>query len=239
MGMAHLASTDLAAVVDDADVIVFCVPIGAMPGLAEQIAPMIRPDALVTDVGSVKGPVVETLTPIFKQRGKYVGSHPMAGSEQSGLAAARANLFDGSICILTPQPGVCPETVEALGRFWRLVGCELRTLSPTEHDRIIGLVSHLPHLLAAALMDFVCAEDPNSVNFCGNGFRDTTRVASGPSNMWTEIFAFNRPALSGQLERLISHLVEVSRHLAQGNDSKINQLLTHAKTERDHIKREI
>lgn len=239
MGMVHLASTDLAAVVDDADVIVFCVPIGAMPGLAEQIAPMIRPDALVTDVGSVKGPVVETLTSIFKQRGKFVGSHPMAGSEQSGLAAARTNLFDGSVCILTPHPEACPESVDALGRFWRLVGCELQTLSPTEHDRIIGLVSHLPHLLAAALMDFVCAEDPNSVNFCGNGFRDTTRVASGPPNMWTEIFAFNRPALSGQLERLISHLGEVSRHLAQGEDSKINQLLTHAKTKRDHIRREI
>jgi len=238
MGIAHVSSTDLATVVDGADGIVFCVPIGAMPGLAEQIAPMIHPDALITDVGSVKGPVVEALTPIFKQRGKFVGSHPMAGSEQSGLAAARADLFEGSVCILTPHTGACPESVEALGRFWRLVGCELRTLSPSEHDRIIGMVSHLPHLLAATLVDFVCAEDPDSVNFCGNGFRDTTRVASGPSNMWTEIFAFNRAALSSQLERLISRLAEVSRNLAEGDDLKINQLLTNAKTQRDRIRRE-
>ncbi len=234
-GIAHLAGTELAPIVEGADVIVLCVPIGAMPALARQIAPLIEPHALVTDVGSVKGPVVEALAPLFGPRGKFVGSHPMAGSERSGLSAARADLFEGSVCILTPHTAACSQTVEELAQFWQLVGCKIRTLPPAEHDRAIGLVSHLPHLLAAALVDFVCAGNPKSVNFCGNGFRDTTRVASGPSEMWTEIFAFNRAALSESLDQFIARLQEVSRDLAAGNDLKMNDLLTNAKNERDRL----
>jgi prephenate dehydrogenase len=237
MGVADVASTSLAPVVEGADVILFCVPIGAMPALAAQIVPIIEPHALVTDVGSVKGPVVEALSRIFEHRGRFVGSHPMAGSEESGIAAAREDLFDGAVCIVTPHPQACPEAVEAVARFWRLAGCDLRTLSPAEHDRTIGLVSHLPHLLAAILVDFVCSENPDSVKFCGNGFRDTTRVASGPSAMWTEIFAFNRNALSSELAGLIARMEDVSRALAGGDDSKISELLAGAKKHRDGLKK--
>lgn len=237
MGVADVASTDLAAVATGANIVVFCVPIGVMPELARQIVSVIEPDALVTDVGSVKGPVVDALVPIFQNRGRFVGSHPMAGSEQSGLAASRADLFDGAVCILTPHPEADPQAVEELGRFWRLAGCTLDTLSPQEHDRSIGLVSHLPHLLAAVLVDFVCAEDPNSINFCGNGFRDTTRVASGPPNMWTEILLSNRVALAGQLSRLVARLGDVSAQLASGNESIVREILTDARNQRELIPR--
>lgn len=239
-GLCYLASTELAPIVEGADAVILCVPIGAMPGLAQQLVSLVAPNTLITDVGSVKGPVVNALAPIFQNagRGRFVGSHPMAGSEDAGLSAARADLFEGTVCIVTPHPGACAEDVEAVAALWRLVGCEIRTLSPTEHDSTIGLVSHLPHLIAAALVDFVCAQNPEAVDFCGNGLRDTTRIASGLPEMWTEILATNRAVLGQQLDGLIQRLQEVSRDIAGGNDSKLKEFLTNAKVRRDrHIKR--
>ena len=238
-GICDLASPDLAQVLKGADTVVFCVPIGAMPGLAQQAAGLVEPGALVTDVGSVKAPVVEALAPIFKKagRGRFIGSHPMAGSEQAGLAAARADLFEGSVCLLTPHAGIAPGVEKEAEALWRLVGCSIRSLSPVEHDTAIGLVSHLPHLIAAALVDFVCAQNREALDFCGNGLRDTTRIASGLPEMWTEILATNRAALGAQLEAFIGRLREVSRDIAGGNETKLKEFLTNAKVRRDrHIK---
>jgi len=233
-GICDLASTDLAQVVEGADVIVLCVPIGAMPELAQRLAPLVGPTTLVTDVGSVKAPVVEALAPLFQ---RFVGSHPMAGSEQAGLAAARADLFEGTVSLVTPHPGIAPGVAEEAAALWRLVGCEVRTLSPAEHDASIGLVSHLPHLIAAALVDFVCAGTPGAVEFCGNGLRDTTRIASGHPEMWTEIVATNHAVLGSQLQAFIARLQQVARDIAGGDDSKLKEFLTNAKIQRDrHIK---
>lgn len=235
-----LASTDLAAVVRGADTVVLCVPIGAMAALAEQIAPLVEPGALITDVGSVKAPVVEALLPIFERtgRGRFIGSHPMAGSEQAGLSAARADLFEGTVALLTPHPEADPAALEAAAALWRLVGCAIHTLPPADHDTAIGLVSHLPHLIAASLVDFVCAQNPQAIDFCGNGLRDTTRIASGLPEMWTEILATNRAALGAQLEAFIARLQEISRDIASGDDSKLQAFLTNAKVRRDrHIQR--
>jgi prephenate dehydrogenase len=239
-GVCELASTELGPVLEGADRVVLCVPIGAMPELARGIADCVEPDALVTDVGSVKASVVEALAPIFERagRGRFIGSHPMAGSEQAGFSAACADLFEGTVCIVTPRPGDAPETVEAAAGFWRSVGCQVRTLAPAEHDAAIGLVSHLPHLIAAALTNFVCTQNPEAVDFCGNGLRDTTRIASGLPGMWTEILASNRAELGGQLEAFIARLREVSRDIAGGDDAKLKEFLTNAQIRRDrHIKR--
>lgn len=235
-GVAHEASTDLRPVVEGAQVVLFCVPIGAMPALAQAILPHIGPQTLVTDVGSVKGPVVEALAPVFARRGRFLGSHPMAGSEQSGLSAARADLFQGATCILTPHEGVERATVDALAAFWERLGCRLRELPPREHDETIGLVSHLPHLLAAVLVDFVHGENPAAARYCGNGFRDTTRIASGPVPMWREILTSNREALSGMLERLITRLQGVSDDFRTGNEASLESLLANAKEQRDRLK---
>lgn len=233
-GICDLASTDLAQVVQGVEAVVLCVPIGAMPELAQRLAPLVGPDTLVTDVGSVKAPVVDALAPLFK---RFVGSHPMAGSEQAGLAAARADLFAGTVSLVTPHPGADPGAVEQAKAFWQLMGCTVQTVSPSEHDAAIGLVSHLPHLIAAALVDFVCAQNRAAVDFCGNGLRDTTRIASGLPEMWTEILATNHAVLGSQLQAFIARLQEVSRDIAGGNDSKLKEFLTNAKVQRDrHIK---
>lgn len=232
--IADFASTDLEAVVADARVIIFCVPIGVMTPLAEKTAPFVSADALITDVGSVKAPVVESLSRIFRGHGRFVGSHPMAGSEQTGLDAARADLFDDAVCIVTPEINSPPEDVEAVREFWTMLGCRTQTLSPAEHDEVIALVSHLPHLLAATLVNLVCAHNPNSLKFCGNGFRDTTRVASGSPGMWTEIFGGNRAQVKKSVQAMIDKLQQVVKFL--DDDAKTHQFLAEAKSRRDLLK---
>ena len=233
--IAGFASTDLKAVAADADLVVFCVPIGMMGPLAEKMAGFVSPDALITDVGSVKTPVVESLGRIFSGRARFVGSHPMAGSEQTGLDAAHASLFEGAVCIVTPGKNSTPEDVEALRQFWTMLGGQPRILSPAEHDEVIALVSHLPHLIAATLVNLVCAQNPNSLNFCGNGFRDTTRVASGSPGMWTEIFGGNREQLKKSIHAMIEKLQEAVRLI--DDDAKMQEFLAGAKAQRDRLKR--
>lgn len=234
-GIADVASTDLKTVVQSADLVIFCVPIGVMAPLAEKIAEYVTPETLVTDVGSVKAPVVASLGRIFAGRAKFIGSHPMAGSEQAGIEVARPDLFEGAVCILTPEKSDAPGDIEKIRDFWAALGCVPRTLSAGEHDEVIALVSHLPHLLAATLVNLVCAENPNSLNFCGNGFRDTTRVASGPPEMWTEIFGGNRAQLKRAIEAMIGKLKEVAGFM--DDDAKMREFLTEAKSRRDDLKK--
>jgi prephenate dehydrogenase len=234
-GIADVASTDLQQVVDGADMVVFCVPIGAMAPIAEQIAPMLSMDALVTDVGSVKEPVVESLSRIFKGRARFVGSHPMAGSEQTGIEAAQACLFEGAVCIITPGGDSDPADVEAVKRFWELIGGVARVLDPAAHDEMVALVSHLPHIAAAALVNLVCAQNANALNFCGPGFRDTTRVASGSPGMWTEILGGNRVQVKKSLEVMIDQLREVVSMM--DDDAKMQRFLAEAKERRDSLKK--
>src|SRR3954468_3939157 len=166
----HLASSDLAAVAHDADLAILCVPIGAMPALAAQLAKLLPRTALVTDVGSVKAPVVAELGAIFSEHARFVGSHPMAGSEQQGLHAARADLFEQRVCIVTPAAQSEPEAVAEISGFWESLGCLVRQLSPEEHDESPAPISHVPHLLAAALVNSVAAANPSAFEFAGPGF---------------------------------------------------------------------
>jgi len=235
-GLADIASTELEPVVTGADLVIFCVPIGAMPPLAEKIVPYLSETAVVTDVGSVKKPVVEALGAIFGNRARFVGSHPMAGSEQSGLSAARADLFEESVCIITPVESTAEADVAAIAGFWSALGCKVSVISPLEHDEIITMVSHLPHLLAATLVNLVCSGNPNWLNFCGNGFRDTTRVASGPPEMWSEILQTNRESLKKSIVAMIEKLGEVLALLEASNEAGMKHFLNQAKIERDRLK---
>jgi prephenate dehydrogenase len=234
--LADFASTDLKAVTAEADFIVFCVPIGVMASLAEKITDFVSSKTLITDVGSVKVPVVESLGRIFGGRGRFVGSHPMAGSEQTGIDAAHAGLFEGAVCIVTPDKNSAQQDVEAVRQFWAMLGGLPRILSPAEHDEVIALVSHLPHLVAATLVNLVCAQYPNSLNFCGSGFRDSTRVASGSPGMWAEIFGGNRGQLKKAIHAMIEKLQEAVRLV--DDDAKMQQFLANAKAQRDRLKKE-
>jgi prephenate dehydrogenase len=232
-GLAEVVSADLAVVVKDADLVVLCVPIGAMGALARKIAPLLAPQAIVTDVGSVKAPVVQELRGIFA-RGCFVGSHPMAGSEQTGLAAARVDLFDGAACIVTPDDQTAHATVSAVHAFWQKLGGRVLELDPAQHDEIVALISHFPHLLAATLVNVVSQKNAASFDFSGPGFRDTTRVASGPPAMWAEILRSNHAAVRAAAEAMIEKLREIITLL--DHDAPMTEFLTQAKARRDLLR---
>ena len=239
-GCADVATSDLTAAVQQADTVVLCTPVGTMPALCRQMHNALPSGALVVDVGSVKAPVVHELTPLFSAPTQFVGCHPMAGSEQTGLAAARVDLFEGAVCIITPEASTPTVAVSGAESFWQSVGCLTRQLSPQVHDEVVAWISHFPHLLAAALVQTVAEQQPAAFDFCGPGFRDTTRVAGGPPGMWTEILGENRLAVRTAIDGLIEKLRSLSTLLSDApsaeRDSLMNQLLSQAKAQRDRLR---
>jgi len=191
--------------VSEADVVILCVPIEAMSGLVREFRDALKPGTLVTDVGSVKGSVVRELEPLLEDRALWIGSHPMAGSERGGFAAARPDLFDGATIILTPTKHTPQDARHRAEKFWTALGSNLVTLSPEKHDQMIAAVSHIPHLLAAALVNH--AVEFGDLELAAGGFRDTTRVASGSPELWAEILLANDEAVGSQVKQLISQLM--------------------------------
>lgn len=195
--------------VREADVVVLCVPIEAMAGLVNELRDALKPAALVTDVGSVKGSVDRNVAPLLDDRALWIGSHPMAGSEQAGFAAARADLFDGAAIAITPTKHTHREAERRAEQFWQALGGRVIKLTPETHDELVAQISHLPHLLAAALAGRVSDE---ALELAGGGFRDTTRVASGPPDLWAEILSANAKAVH-------EHLVHLGLQLQDFNNA--------------------
>jgi len=190
--------------VSDADVVILCVPIEAMAELVHEFRDALKPGAFVTDVGSVKGSVVRDIEPLLEDRALWIGSHPMAGSERGGFAAARPDLFDGATVILTPTKQTSRDAQHRAEKFWTALGSNLAILSPEKHDQMVAAVSHIPHLIAAALVNH--AVHFGDLDLAAGGFRDTTRVASGSPELWTEILLANQEAVGDQLDHLIRDL---------------------------------
>ena len=160
LGLAERVDTDVGSAVKEADLVVLCTPVGTMGDLAATFAPFVESCAVVTDAGSVKLPVVEQLAPILG--GRFVGAHPMAGSERSGIEAAREGLFEGAPCIVTPDSDCDPKMVARVSEFWSSLGCRITRMTPPEHDRLVARISHLPHALAFALVNLVLDTLPRS-----------------------------------------------------------------------------
>ena len=184
-----VASVNLDEVVEGADIIVLASPVGAMLEILEASASSCSLEGvLVTDVGSVKMAPRDILGPLVSKLGaKYIGSHPMAGSEQAGVSSAREDLFDGAACVMTNDFDHSEEDVSAIRSMWEAIGCQCYLTSSDEHDRVMARISHMPHMLAS-VGALVGLKDQDHGKFAGNGMRDTTRVASGHPGMWAEIF---------------------------------------------------
>jgi prephenate dehydrogenase len=208
--------------VRDADVVVLCVPIEAMAGLVHEFRDTLKPTALVTDVGSVKGSVVRDLEPLLDGRALWIGSHPMAGSEQAGFAAAHADLFEGAPVIVTPTPHTQPEALSRARDFWEALGGNVIKLNWELHDHYIAQISHLPHLLAAEMI-FHAGDDARAL--AGGGFRDTTRVASGSPELWAEILLANASAITENLSHLIGGLETLKATLQKSDKATAKALL--------------
>jgi cyclohexadieny/prephenate dehydrogenase len=236
LGAADEATNDLAKVVADADLVILAVPIGAMRALADQIRPILPNGCVVTDVGSVKYPIVTALTDALNGKARFVGSHPMAGSEQSGIEAARRDLFDNAVCIVTPREDTDKAALQMVYDFWKSIGCSVKTLAPLEHDEIVARVSHLPHVVAAAVVNVVCDGGAHPLNFVGPGFKDFTRIAGGPFDMWTEICLENRVEIGRALDQLIEELVKVRAAVQNSDVVELRAMLKRAKHFRDELR---
>jgi prephenate dehydrogenase len=237
LGVVDRASLDLAAVVRDADLVVLCTPLAQMTELTRSFAPHLKRGALVTDVGSVKGVVVREIEPLVAAAGAdFVGSHPMAGGEQTGPAAARAELFQDALCLVTPSPATAPEALQKTEELWRQLGSRLLRVSPEFHDELVARSSHLPHVLAAELANFVLspAHPPEQAQVCATGFRDTTRIASGSPEMWRDIAMANRAPLSAALADVIGNLQQLGRALDAADARALEEFFQTAKHRRDH-----
>ncbi len=235
-GLRDFAMLDLAAAVRDADLVVLCTPLAQMRALAGQFLPSLKPGAIVTDVGSVKGSVVREMEEIVAQAGgEFLGAHPMAGGEKMGVSAAHANLFNGAVCILTPTARSSAGCQEAVGDFWRALGTRLLKMSPELHDELVARCSHLPHVVAAAIASQVLdpAHPAEQPALCANGFRDTTRIASGSPEMWRDIALANRTNLARLLGEFIGDLAKVREAVERGDAGAVEQFFQTAKQRRD------
>ncbi len=235
-GAVDRATLDLRDAVEGADLVVLCTPIARMRPLVKQMLPMLKRGAIVTDVGSVKASVVRDLEKLVAGAGgHFVGSHPMAGAEKTGVVASRADLFSNAVCVVTPTRKSNKQAVRKVEQLWKSLGARLLMLSPEEHDELVSRSSHLPHVVAAGLANLVLnpKHQPEQALLCANGFRDTTRVASGSPEMWRDIALANRENLSVALGRLMSDLEKFQRVLRKADGKAIARFFEEAKTRRD------
>ena len=235
-GVADEVTLDLAEAVAGTDLIVLCTPISGMAALAKRTLPHLKPDAVVTDVGSTKQQLVAELTPLCAgAAAHFVGSHPMAGSEQTGPAAARANLFDGTVCVVTPTGDTHAGALATVNDFWAGLGSQPVAMPADTHDRLVARCSHLPHLLASALSRRVLdpAHGEQQAQLCATGFRDMTRLAAGSPVMWRDIVGSNRDDILAAIDEFTDELGQLRELITDDSPEAIEAWLQQAKTTRD------
>lgn len=236
LGVVDRATTDLLSVVRDADLVILCTPIAQMRALVEQFAGTLKPDAVVTDVGSVKGSVVAELEALCTKAGaQFIGSHPMAGAEKTGPAAARVDLFERAVCVVTPGAKTPVKLLKQMEEFWAALGGRPLRLTPDQHDSLVARSSHLPHVVAAELANYVLspAHPKEQATLCATGFRDTTRIAAGSPEMWRDIALANRKHLARVLGVFIEDLQEFQLALERGDAKAMDEFFETAKYRRD------
>ena len=236
LGVLNHATRDPLRAVENADLVVLCTPLAQMRPVLERMLPALRPGAIVTDVGSVKGTVVQELEPLVARAGgQFVGSHPMAGAEKAGVAAARADLFVNAVCAITPTARSSPEAVDRVEALWRGVGGRPLRLNPELHDDLVSRSSHLPHVVAAELANYVLspAHPKQQSLLCATGFRDTTRIASGSTEMWRDIALANSRNLARVLGVFIEDLQEFKLALENGDQGAVEEFFEKARQRRD------
>ncbi len=236
-GIFDAVFSDAVEAVGEADIVVICVPIWTIAQLAEQIVGSLKPGAVVTDVGSTKSELLKIMKPLFvDSHACFVGSHPIAGSEKTGIEAGDPDLYEGRLTVVCPSDDTPAAAEQAVVDLWKSAGSEVEEMSPAAHDAMLASTSHLPHMVAAALSRSVANGNPaKKADFCGTGFKDTTRVASGSANMWVDIIDTNRSALEAELGRFHEELQGLIKILRSGHGDDIRQWLEDAADARNQI----
>lgn len=222
---------DIAKGVAGADLVVLCSPIGRFEPLLRRMAESLKPGAIVTDVGSTKVHVVRIAQRLLPKHVHFVGSHPIAGSEKTGVAFARADLFERALCLVTPTKRTDKAAVQTVRAFWASLGGHVQLILPANHDRLLARVSHLPHVVATALVHLSLKND--AIDLAGTGFADTTRTASGDPAMWTDILGTNQKAMVRNIDQLITELTRLRNRLKRDQLQAVCDWLAAGKQARD------
>ncbi len=236
-GAIDLAAANLPEAIREADLIVFATPVGTFEELAKEASAAARPDALFTDVGSVKGDLVASMEKILENRG-YVPAHPIAGKERSGVASASAELFVGCKVILTPTERTDAKAKRRVGLLWERAGGVVIEMTPQEHDRVFAALSHLPHVVAYSLVYALL--DPrlgieNRIRFSAGGLKDFTRIAASSPQMWRDICLKNGGEISRAIEVFEEVLARIKGAIARGDPALLTEIFSRAKEIRERL----
>lgn len=225
--------------VKDADLVVLCVPVGAMESVAQEIAPFLKPGATLSDVGSVKRIVIDAVGPYVPEGVHFIPAHPLAGTEHSGPRSGFAELFDNRYTILVPAEGSDTMAVDQLTEFWRGLGALTETMDPDHHDLVLAVTSHTPHLIAYTMVgvadDLRRVTDSEVIKYSAAGFRDFTRIAASDPVMWRDVFLNNKEATLEILGRFTEELFALQRAIRQGDGDHLHDYFTRTRSIRRGI----
>ena len=223
-------TTSAAKAAEGADLVIVSVPVGASGTVAREIASALEPGAILTDVGSTKASVIAAMAPHVPEGVHFVPGHPIAGTERSGPAAGFAALFEGRWCILTPPAGTNGDAVARLAAFWQAVGSRVETMDAEHHDRVLAIVSHLPHLIAYCITgtadDLETVTESEVIKYSASGFRDFTRLAASDPVMWRDVCLHNRDAILEMLSRFSEDLSALQKDIRWGNGAALEAAFT-------------
>jgi len=236
LGAVDRATTDFRAGVKDAQIVVIATPAGLIPEMVKKVLPYVKEDCIITDVGSTKKVIVKKIQSFLPSGIHFVGAHPLAGAEVGGVKNARPDLFQGAYCILTPVAGTNPKALAVIKKMWQSVGAGVIEISPEQHDTILAFTSHLPHLVAVSLMGLVhrySKKYKNFSKFIAGGFRDTTRIASSPGEIWRDIFLTNRAEILRALAGFKREIDSIESFIRTEDGDSLRKKLEFAKRQRD------
>jgi cyclohexadieny/prephenate dehydrogenase len=239
LGLGDSYSTDMAEAVKDADLVIVSVPVGSSGQVAQAIASSLKPGAVVTDVGSTKASVIAQMQPHIPVGVHFIPGHPLAGTEKSGPDAGFADLFQNRWCILTPPEGTDAGEIAKLTRFWEACGSHVDTMDPQHHDRVLAIVSHLPHLIAYNIVgtadDLELVTQSEVIKYSATGFRDFTRLAASDPEMWRDVCLNNSEAILEMLSRFSEDLASLQRSIRWGDGEALFNLFTRTRGIRKSI----
>ena len=239
IGLCDTVCDNAADAVKDADLVVLCVPVGAMEAVAKEIGPFLKPGATVSDVGSVKSTVIEAVGPHIPEGVHFIPAHPLAGTEHSGPRSGFAELFDNRYTILVPVEGSDAQAVARLTEFWTGIGALTETMDAEHHDLVLAVTSHTPHLIAYTMVgvadDLRRVTDSEVIKYSAAGFRDFTRIAASDPVMWRDVFLNNKEATLEVLGRFTEELFALQRAIRQGDGDHLHDYFTRTRSIRRGI----
>lgn len=239
LGLGDRYVTSAAEAVKDADLVIVSVPVGASEAVAQQIAGSLKPGAIVTDVGSTKQSVIAQMAPHMPQNVHFIPGHPLAGTEKSGPDAGFPGLFRDRWCIFTPLPDTDPEALDRLKAFWTALGSRIDEMDPQHHDKVLAIVSHLPHIIAYNIVgtadDLETVTESEVIKYSASGFRDFTRLAASDPTMWRDVCLHNRDAILEMLARFSEDLAYLQRAIRWGEGDKLFELFSRTRDVRRSI----